>query len=283
MSAYTHSSSFFESSRDGLKLFKQQWIPSQVKRHLVIQHGIGEHSGRYGNILEALEGTGTAVYGIDSRGHGQSDGPRGHTDQFQLYIDDLADMILAIRQANNMEKVYLLGHSLGGVIALQYATQHHQTNLHGLIVSSAGIYPVMDPAKHVKKFIGEGLAALFPKTLVDTGLELKYLSHDQSVIDAYQADPLNHGKISFQMGSNFFKVGPAILSKAGDLQLPILIFHGTGDGIVDVRSSRELYDRLTCPDKTLNIYEGLYHETMNETKEDRDKVLADVKGWLLAH
>ena len=280
---YTNTTGQLTSSHDGFKLFRQTWLPpGPPKRVLVIQHGLGEHSGRYGNVLQAFERSETAVFALDARGHGRSEGKRGHVDQFQLYIDDLADLVGVARAETGFSKVFLLGHSLGGVIALQYALQGtNQENLVGLAISSAGLVPCMDMTKRIKKFVGTLLASVAPATTVEAGLDLNFLSHDKEVIKAYKADPLVHGKVSFQMATNLFSLGEVIYGKAALLRIPTYVFHGTEDGIVDPAGSQRLFDGLTMRDKTLKLFQGLYHETMNEASPHKEEVLADLKSWIL--
>lgn len=281
---YSHSSSSFTSSHDQFSIFRQTWMPQEEpKRVIVIQHGFGEHSGRYGNVLDAFVGTGTAFFALDSRGHGRTGGKRGHVDQFQMYVDDLADLIALSRQETGHAKVVLLGHSLGGVIAAQYALQAtHQESLQGLVLSSPGLMIKMDLAKTLKKAMGMPLARFFPEVTVDAGLELKFLSHDPAVIAAYQADPLVHGKISFQMASNLFNVGEAIFAKAHQLRIPVYVFHGVDDGIVDANGSKILFEKIESNHKELHLFPGLYHETMNEASPHKEEVLARLKDWVLA-
>lgn len=281
---YSHQESTFKSSKDDFPIYYQKWTPARTRRIVVIQHGFGEHSGRYQNIRDAFEGTDTAFYGLDSRGHGKTGGKRGHVPQFQLYVDDLADLIQLVRKENMNDEVYLLGHSLGGVIVLQYALQGtNQSNLSALIVSSPGLIIEMDASKQVKKVMATLFASVAPAATLEAGLDLKYLSHDQAVVDAYKADPLVHGKISFQMGSNLFHLGKTIFEKANHLTIPVYVFQGKEDKIVSPESARQLYKSLTTEDRTLNMYEGLYHETMNETLADRNKVLGDLRAWVEKH
>jgi len=281
--AMQHTTGSFRSSHDGFEIFRQTWLPDgPILRTVVIQHGFGEHSGRYGNVLEVFAGTGTAFYALDSRGHGRTGGIRGHIDQFQIYVDDLADLVSLARQESGKEKVILLGHSLGGVIALQYAIQAtHQEALQALVVSSPGLMVQMDLAKSIKKAIGGALARFFPSAVVDANLELKFLSHDGGVIEAYVKDPLVHGKVSFQMATNLFNIGKVIYEKVAVLKVPIYIFHGKADGIVSYRGSELLFEKLTATDRTLKLYPDLYHETMNEASPAKEQVLADLKTWVL--
>lgn len=281
MSKFTNNQSSFKSTRDNTHIFYQSWTKPNANRVLVIQHGFGEHSGRYKFLIDKLENSDINIYALDSRGHGNSEGKRGHVDQFQYYIDDLADLIRIAKEKEKKEKVFLLGHSLGGVISLQYTLEvNDQENLHALILSSPGLKVKMDLEKEIKKFASQYLAAILPDVTIDANLDVNYLSHDKQVIEDYKKDKLVHGKISFQMGNNLFYLSKAIYNKVKTIRIPMLIMHGDADGIADVRGSRELYKYLMFDNKTLKIYPGLYHETMNEAKPDRDKVLEDVKNYI---
>ena len=279
--AFINKQSSFQSGTDKSNIFYQSWIKPNAKRVLILQHGFGEHSDRYGNIIEKLKDDDFNIYALDSRGHGRSDGKRGHVDQFQYYIDDLADLVHIAREEQKINKVSLLGHSLGGVIALQYSLEgFNQENLDALILSSPGLKVKMDFEKEVKKFVGELVASFLPDTMIGANLDLNYLSHDKSVIDAYKKDKLTHGKVSFQMATNLFNLSKALYEKASHLHVPILIIHGEDDGIIDVNGSRDLFRHLTVEKKFIKTYAGLYHELMNELPKDREMVLTDIVEFL---
>ncbi|MGB3588259.1 MAG: alpha/beta fold hydrolase, partial [Tunicatimonas sp.] len=152
MENYQHSTGKINSSRDNFSLFFQQWIPTEAKRVIVFQHGLGEHSGRYQNLINAFSGTSTAFYGLDARGHGQTGGKRGHIQGLQLFINDLHNLIQRAQRENGGQKVFLLGHSMGGTTALSYAiTDNYQEGLRGLIISAPGIEVVTDWTKKIQK------------------------------------------------------------------------------------------------------------------------------------
>jgi acylglycerol lipase len=281
--SYSNKQSNFKSSLDNKNIFYQSWTKPNAKQVLVLQHGFGEHSDRYKNILETLKEESISVYALDARGHGRSEGKRGHVDQFQNYIDDLSDLIRIAKTEENKEKVVLLGHSLGGVISLQYATEgFNQENLSGLMISSPGLKVKMDFEKEVKKFAVELLSSFMPSVTLDANLDLNFLTHDLSVIEEYKRDPLVHGKVSFQMGKNLFHLSSSLNSKAHLIKVPIFMIHGDADGIVDVQGSKDFYANLTTPQKELKIYPGLYHELMNELPKDRDPILKDIKNYILS-
>ncbi|MEM7183482.1 MAG: lysophospholipase [Spirochaetota bacterium] len=278
---FTHKENSFRATRDGTHIYYQSWTKPDAKKLLVIQHGFGEHSGRYGNIVQRFSGESVSIYALDARGHGNSEGKRGHVEQFQYYIDDLADLIHIAREKEKKEKIILLGHSLGGVIALQYTLElNNQDYMHALIVSSPGLKVKMDLEKEVKKVASQYLAIFFPDFTVDANLDLKFLTRDTSVIKAYQNDKLTHGKISFQMANNLFYLSRAIYHKVHNIKIPVYLFHGEADGIADIRGSRELFAKMTGDNKTFKSYPGLYHELMNELPKDRERVLDGIVEFL---
>ncbi|MCP5498530.1 MAG: lysophospholipase [Leptospiraceae bacterium] len=279
--SYTNEQKSFISFRNNLKIFYQSWKKTDAKRVLVIQHGFGEHSDRYKNLLDKLKDSDFNIYALDSRGHGRSEGIRGHVEQFQYYVDDLSHLIHIAQEENNTKKIFLLGHSLGGVIALQYSLElNNQDYLHALLLSAPGLKVKMDLEKEVKKIAARYLAVLMPDFVLDANLDVNFLSHDKAVIDAYNKDPLVHGKISFQMANNLFHLSHALYKKAHRLTAPVFLMHGDADGIVDVRGSIELEKALSSAQVSLKVYPGLYHEMMNEPPESREKVLDDLKYFI---
>lgn len=266
-------------------MFYQQWVPDGlVERIIVFQHGLGEHSGRYQNLIRAFSGVSTAFYGMDARGHGRTGGKRGHVDHFQLFVDDLHDLIQRARRENDDQEVFLLGHSMGATIALTYAiTDEYQQGLRGLITSAPGLEITTDWTKKIQKQAAALLSNLAPSLALETRLDYNNLSHDPAVITAFRNDPLVHNKASARLGNALFKAPKAILEHASSLQIPVYLLHGTADQLAIVSGSQKLYDKLTTSDKTLKLYEGLYHEPINERTEDRKKVLDDLKEWVLSH
>ncbi len=266
-----------------MELFWQKWVPAgAIERVLVFQHGIGEHSGRYRHLLDAFANTGTAFYALDSRGHGRSPGRRGYLTDFERFAGDLGDLVRLARSENDEQPVFLLGHSLGGAIALDFALRAgNQEHLRGLILSSAAIELPRSASNRVLKAASEVLAPLLPGAVLDTGLRYADLSRDADAVAAYRADPLVHGKASIRMGHTLYHLSQGFYGRADQLTIPVYLFHGMADRITSPEGSAKLFARLTTADKKLKLYEGLYHETMNERPADREKVLADLREWVL--
>jgi len=266
---------------DSFELYAQSFKPASAKKVLVIQHGFGEHSGRYQNIINALEKESTAVYALDARGHGKTPGKRGHIDDFSSYASDLYELIKKARSENPQLPIFLLGHSMGGVIvAMATIRPEVAKELKGLIVSSGAFRPVVNTAQAIKKTIGTVLSKLAPAVTVDAGLDVNLISRDEAAVQAYKSDPLVHGKISLKMGVELFANGERMIDEASKITLPTLVLHGDADGIANVEGSKSFYQGISSQDKTLKIYPGFYHETMNEPFADRQVVLGDIVAWI---
>ncbi|MBM9579397.1 lysophospholipase [Leptospira sp. 201903070] len=271
----------------GSKIFYRTYQPKEGRkgnRVLVVQHGIGEHSGRYEFLVEALAGTGTALYLIDSRGHGRSEGKRGAVDSFSDFLSDLDKLIAIAKEKEKVSKVTLLGHSMGAAIVTLYAEEGtNQGNLNTLVVSALPIRAKMDFSLKIKKGIAPFISEILPNLTLPTGLDVNALSRDKAVVEAYKKDPLVHGMASSYLGNMLLNSETPILGNAGKIKIPIYIFHGKEDAIAIYTGSEAFFQAVGSSDKTLKIYDGLYHETMNERLEDRTRVLTDLKNWLEAH
>ena len=282
---YRHSTHTLTTSQETVTLFWQKWIPPDtVERIIVFQHGIGEHSGRYQPLLDAFANTRTAFYALDARGHGQTKGPRGQLTAFGLLASDLGDLVDVARTEQNLPTVFLLGHSMGGAIALEYVLRaDHQRNVRGLILSS----PAIEVSPSLKNKLLKGLSKVLiraaPGYIMDTGLNLTGLSHDAEEVAAYRADPLVHGKASVATGYALFHNRERFMAQAHKISVPVYLFHGAADRVTSPQGSKRFFDSLTTPDKTFTLYEGLYHETMNERPAERKKVLSDLMNWVIKH
>ncbi|HRP70343.1 MAG TPA: lysophospholipase [Turneriella sp.] len=273
-----------KNHKDGFELYAQTWKPESYSKVMVIQHGFGEHSNRYKNLLQFAEKNNTAVYALDARGHGKTPGKRGHVDDFNLYANDLVLLIEKATTENANKPIFLLGHSMGALVAALATLQGDTAKkLKGLVLSSGGFLPVLDTVKAIKKTAASLLANFVPAAVVDAGLDIRLLSRDEQSVKEYQSDPLVHGKISFRMGSDLFRYGQELIELAPRFTLPLYVFHGDADGIARVEGSKAFFNAAGSQDKTLKIYPGFYHETMNEPFVDRQTVLTNLFDWINAH
>lgn len=276
MSSYSHSTGTF-IGKGGTEIFFQSWGVENPKGILVICHGVGEHSGRYDNIINQLKGSRTTIYALDHRGHGKSGGKRGHVDSFMDYVYDVKLFIDLIREENSNIPLILLGHSMGGVIACKYALTYAE-DINALVLSSPGLVASVE-VPGWKKSMGKVFSRYAPGFTMATGLDAKLLSHDADVVEAYENDRLVHDKVSARWYTEFVASGQECIVRAPELRMPLLVFHGKNDKIVDYRGSEALFKSSSSTQKELHLFDGLYHETMNE--KQKSKVLKIAVQWIL--
>jgi len=261
----------------GLNLFYQCWLPNtNPKAVLLIVPGLAEHSGRYTNVVNYFVPRAYAVCGLDTQGHGKSDGLRCYIDRFSDYIDDIKIFFDIVHQRYGDRKIFMVGHSMGATIALAYAVQH-QRDLAGLIISGVGLKPGSSISPVLKRVV-RLISFLFPKMGV-TVLDATAISQDKAVVDAYIHDPLVHrGKITARLGAELLKTIDRLPSQIPMINLPIIIMQGTEDLLCNPEGSPMVYDLVGSRDKTLKLYEGFHHEIFNEP--GHLQVMADLEAWL---
>ena len=268
-------------SQDGLNIFYRHYPSSNEKARIVIAHGLAEHSGRYGNVIERLFPKDISIWALDHRGHGQSDGPRGHISSFDEYLSDLNGMIeIAKTDVPENIKCFLLGHSMGGLIALMFAFKNPDM-IDGLVVSSPGLgMKVKVPS--FKMVMGKIMSSIWPTLSLGNELDSSKISRDKEVVKKYDNDPLRHGKVSARWFTEFLATMEKAHRLAPTMKLPILMQVAGNDHLVDAQASKLFYKKLTVEDKTLHFYDGLYHEVYNELEPDRKQVLDDLENWIMA-
>lgn len=274
--AFEHSTSYFTGSNSP-QLFEQWWRPQiEPKAAMVIVHGYAEHSGRYGHVGAYLAAKGYAVGTYDLRGHGRSDGKRTFIRQFDEHLQDLRAFLNRVPQVIPDKPVFLFGHSLGGAIAVLYAITHQPT-LQGLLLSGAALKISEDISPLLQKLSGI-IGTLFP-TLPTIKLDSGWLCRSPEVVRQYDSDPLVYRKGTLAgTGLEILRATEHIQAKMEAVQLPLLILHGGADRVTDPQGSRQLYERAQAADKTLNIYDGLYHELVNEPEQAT--VLQEMTAWM---
>jgi alpha-beta hydrolase superfamily lysophospholipase len=271
----------FETSwktRDGLQLYAQGWQPATPPRAVAcLVHGIGEHSGRYAHVADVLGKAGLAVLTFDLRGHGKSQGPRGHTPTFDAFMQDIDLLFAEADQRFAGLPRFLYGHSLGGVLVLNYALRRKPAVL-GVVATSSGLRTSVEQ-QALKVAIAKGLGSIIPTLSLPTGLDVQGLSRDPEIIRKYQNDPLVHGVATLGMAKTTFQAIEWAFAHAAEFSLPLLLVHGTADPIAFARGSQEFAARVP-KDCTLKLWEGLYHETHNEP--EKEQVFAYLLEWLEA-
>lgn len=262
-------------------LFAQAWLPERDPRAVVvISHGLAEHGGRYPEVAARLVASEYAVYALDHRGHGRSGGPRANIDRFAYLVSDLGTFAGRAQREHPGAPVFLLGHSMGGAIALACALRY-KGSLKGLALSAPAL-AASETVSPFKMLTLRLLSALAPNTGALT-LPAAAISRDPAVVEAYEQDPLVfRGAIPARTIVELLQAMAAFPASAPELRIPVLVQHGTADTLVPLAATRPIYETLGQPKgRTLRTYEGLFHEIYNEP--ERDRVLADLAVWIEAH
>jgi acylglycerol lipase len=261
-------------------IYYQAWLPEgEIQAVLLIVHGLGEHCGRYMNLVNHFIPLGYAVYGFDHIGHGKSAGRREYVKRFEDFTNTLTTYDSMVRSWHTDTPVFLLGHSMGGLIATYYLLDH-QVNFKGAVVSAPSIN-VSEGISQASIALGKILSIVAPRVgLLE--LDAKGISRDPEVVAAYLKDPLVFkGKTPARLAAELLKAIMRVAAELYKITLPFVVVQGSADRIVRPDAAQMLYDKAGSEDKTIQIYEGLYHEVFNEP--EHANVLKDVENWIRAH
>ncbi len=274
-----HQEGFFEGVRKA-KIYHQSWTPEgESKAAMLLVHGLAEHSGRYMNVVDHFVPLDFAIYGVDHLGHGKSDGTRVFVERFEDFTDTLGNFLSMLKAWQPGKPIFLVGHSMGGLIAPLFALSH-QSDLAGLIIS-APLSKVPDYISPLVVAVGRVLSAILPKVGIQE-IDAEGVSRDPAVVKAYDEDPLVfRGKTTARLAAEMLAAMQRLQVDAAKIELPALIMQGGEDKLVDTDCAAALHDVLGSSDKTLKVYSGLFHEIFNEP--ERDQVFADMQTWLEAH
>jgi lysophospholipase len=265
------------TSFDGLVIHHQTWSPERdPKAAIMLVHGLGEHSGRYAHVAARLTAAGYAVHALDHRGHGKSGGKRAFVKTYDEFMSDLAQFRSIIEVEHPGTPLVVLGHSMGGNLALGHVLDH-QDGLAGLVLSGPAIQ-ASDELSSAQVRVLSLLAKVAPGVR-PRGLDASAISRDPDVVAAYRADPLVFtGKISAGLGAALLGAIDSFPARYARLTLPILVMHGTDDRLTPIAGSKALEAGSTNATVTSHYYDGLFHEIFNEPEKER--VLDDLISWL---
>lgn len=262
------------TAADGATIYRQQWLPEGDPKAVVcIVHGHGEHSGRYGNVVDALLQRGFAVFTFDLRGHGKSSGTRGDL-RFAETMEDIDELLADAQQQVPGVPVILYGHSLGGLLSMTYTVQR-QPDL-AAHVSTAPLLDTELREQWLKVTLANILGNVLPWVTLPVGGDAQGISRDPEVVAAYEADPMVHDKASFAFAKQSLEAMND-LREIDKYPVPLLLIHGTADEWTIPAASREFAERVSG-DVTLYEYEGLYHEPHHEP--EKEQIFADIMEWL---
>jgi acylglycerol lipase len=282
--ATRHTSAQF-SGAGGMRLHLQAWLPAgaepaapqpEVKAVVAVVHGYGDHGGRYAWLGEDMVVRGYGLYTYDLRGHGHSSGRRGQVGAFEEYLQDTEVFLDEVRRAQPGKPVFLLGHSLGGLVCARLA-ELRPPDVRGLILSSPFLQlaEVVPPSRVIGAKV---LAKVWPNRDIGNTVRASQLSHDDAVVEAYVTDRLVHHVAPARWAAEMLSAQDATMADSVRVTLPLLVLYGTEDRVVDVAFIEALYERAEAEDKSILRYEGFYHECFNET--GRAQVFDDFAAWI---
>jgi alpha-beta hydrolase superfamily lysophospholipase len=269
----------FESgweNKDGTKFYVQGWEPEANPKAVVcLVHGHGEHVGRYTHVGEAFTNAGYVLTGFDERGHGKTSGARGYVPSYEAMMDDIADFMAMMEKRYPGLPKFLYGHSMGGNQVINFAMRRKPA-LTGVIATGPWLKLAFDPPA-MQVFLGRMMNNIHPAFTQSSGLETSALSRDQKVVDAYNADPLVHDKISARLFVGMYESGLWAFDHAAEFPLPLLLMHGTGDRITSSQASAE-FAKNAGAKATFRGWDGLYHEIHNDP--EKAEVLKTMIDWM---
>lgn len=268
----------------GARLHLQAWLPGApgsgetegVAAVIAVVHGYGDHGGRYTWVGEDMAARGYAVYAYDLRGHGQSTGTRGQVKSFDEYLDDTAVFLDEVRRRQPCGPLFLLGHSMGGLICARLA-EERAPDVTGLVLSAPFLALVAEvpPSKIAGARL---LAVVWPGKDVGNTVRAADLSHDQTVVETYVTDRLVHHVAPARWAVQVLAAQDAAMQGAGRIELPLYLLYGKEDPVANASFAEALFARAASNDKTVRAYEGLLHECLNEV--GREQVYADLAAWI---
>lgn len=254
----------------------QAWLPESPKALVLLVHGVSEHTGRYPHVATRLVAHGYAVYGIDHHGHGRSDGTKGNIGRMHALVDDLHTLRGIAERAHPGRRVFIVAHSLGGLISLDYLVTRGQAGIAGIVLSGAAVDPAV--GTRLERAIAPIVSRVLPNLqILDLGID--NISRDPAVVQAYREDPLVYtGKVRARTGAESLAAIARVAAGLPPLTLPVLVLHGSEDKLAAPSGGQLVFDTIGSEDKAHKVYDGLFHEIFNEPEQD--VVLDDVLTWL---
>jgi alpha-beta hydrolase superfamily lysophospholipase len=265
-------------TKDNTKLHVIDFAIAQPKAVVAIVHGFGEHSGRYTHWANYFNQAGFACIGFDLRGHGKSEGKRGYVPKFDIFWDDLDYFLAEVQTRYPALPVILYGHSLGGCIVLSYLV-NRKPRLAAVVATSSFIRLAFKPSP-ILVALGKFTNLFYPAFTQKSDLDTKHLSRDAKVVSDYENDPLVHGDVSSGLGIGMLIQGEQLAHYQGHIETPLLLTHGAQDQVTSPEGTKAFYQNTTG-NRTLKIWENLYHETHNEPEQK--EVFDYTLNWINAN
>jgi alpha-beta hydrolase superfamily lysophospholipase len=265
------------SAVEGLELYWQRWLPETApKVAVLLVHGVGEHSGRYMNVVNPLVAAGFSVHTYDQRGHGRSSGARVHIDSWSQYREDLDAYVQLVREREPGCPLVVYGHSMGSLVVLDYLLTTSQ-EFAGALISGVATEPVGvgSPALIA---MAKALTRIAPRHYVDLGINPASLTRDSAACESFATDPLNCGRATVRWGTESLATVDRVKADMNRLGLPLLVVHGGADPLNAPSGARALFSAARCAGTTLHIYDDVLHEPHNDL--GHEQLAADILEWL---
>lgn len=263
---------------DQLELFFKATHVESSKASIVFVHGLGEHIGRYEEAFQAFSEQGYDCFGFDQRGFGRSEGERGHIGSFSDYVEDLAKFIDTIVRQQSAKDVFILGHSMGSIVALAYASKY-AIYIQGLLLFSCPV-KLGSYLAAMGGFVAQAVSFFLPELKVPNFIDPLALSNNNANIQEFIADPYAFNQVSVNWLKEFKLARGAVLDQARRIIIPVLINHGGADTIAALGGAKAVFSALGAHDKTFHVYPGLKHELFNHCPAEREEVLQKTFAWL---
>jgi len=260
----------------GLRLYRRWWRPAEPRAALLLVHGYAEHCGRYDHVGHWFAARGFSVHAYDHRGHGKSEGRVCHVDRFDEFLDDLGRMLDAVREAEPGRPVFLVGHSMGGLITCAFLRERHP-DVAGAVTSGAAL-AMPDAFPRWRAIAVRILRRLVPCLSLPSGLPTEAVSRDPDVVRAYEADPLVHSTMTMSFAMEMLDRLQRTAGGGADVRVPMLMLHGGADALVAADGTLAFAETVGVPGSDVRIYPELYHEIFNEP--EHEAVFADVLAWV---
>ena len=267
-------------TRDGLALWVNFFRPDvEIKGTVVIAHGLAEHHERYQHVIKFFLKHGFGVVAYDMRGHGRSEGARCFVSKFSTFSDDLETVLRAIKDPER--PIFLLGHSMGSLVVMDFLNRNQgKIPIQAVAVVGMPIKPTVE-VSNIKKIFAQIFNLTYPHLALSAGIDSRLLSRDERVGKAYDQDPLVCKKVTVGWYQAFTAAVESVPQSLREINVPALFLHGGDDRIAHPDGSRVMFQVYPCPDKQLHIYEGCYHELLNE--EGKEQIMGEILGWFEKH
>ena len=260
----------------GNKIFIRECKPKNLQeKNILLIHGLGEHSGRYKEFAEFFIKNGIGVYALDLQGHGKSDGKRGHIKSFEEYLESVESSLIFIRKKFLETPIILFGHSLGGLIGLNFLIERESKEIESAVISS----PWIETAIKIPEYLillQKVLKRIFPSLRLNNRLISNHLSKNKDVVSKYDKDELVHNKISLNLYSEVMKSIDNVKEKASRIKAKTFLYHGMSDRIISSKGTIEISKLLKS--HKLKLYDNVYHEPHNDL--EKEEIYQDILEFI---